>query len=139
MGSISLCCKEFIDFFEAFLAIVVVSIDDRKRSIDDVARRKNSLACSPWFCAAFRKGESLRKVVRFLERIVNFILFTGSVFDMLSEDLLKVMLDDKAHSAEARLISIIQAEIHNDIALFRYLVELLVAAVSAAHSGSHNY
>ena len=57
---------------------------------------------------------------------------------MSLEYILKVMLDDEADSSESRLISVIKAEIHNDVALLGDLVELLVAAVPAAHSGSHD-
>ena len=70
---------------------------------------------------------------------MHFVLFTGSVLNMLSEDLFKIVFDNKAYSAESRLISIIKAEIHYDVALICYLIELFVAAISAAHTGSHDY
>ena len=139
VGSISLCSQEIIDLSEAFLAVVVVSIDDCKRSVDDVSGRENCLACTPRFCAAFREGITRRKIGAFLESVVHFVLLAGTVFDVIFEDVFKVVLDDEAHPAESCLISIIQTEVHDDIALFSYLVELLVAAVSAAHAGSHNY
>ena len=136
---IGLCRKEVIDLYEAFLAVVVICVDDRERGIDVIAGRKYGLACAPWLCASFRKSESFRKIVAFLERVMDVIFFSGAAFDVSSEDFFEVVLYYEADSSESGLISIIQTEVHDDVALIRDLVELLVAAVSAAHAGSHDY
>jgi len=57
---------------------------------------------------------------------------------VLFEDVFKIVLDDEAYPAESRLIGIIKTEIHYYVALIRDAVELLVSAVSAAHSRSHD-
>ena len=70
---------------------------------------------------------------------MHFVLSAGAVLYVFPEDLFKVVLDDEAHSAESRLISIIETEVHNDVALVCNFVELFVAAIPAAHSGSHDH
>ena len=138
MGGISLFCQEFIDLYKAFLA-VIVGVDDRERCIDNVPGGEYSLAGSPWLCAAFREGESLRQVRAFLECVVNFLFFACTVFDVSFEDFLKVMLDNEANSAESRFVCIVKAEVHDDVALLGDAVKLFVAAIPAAHAGSHDY
>ena len=138
MGSVCLCCQEFIYLFKALSAVIVVSVYDGKRSVDDIACRENCLAGAPWLCAAFREAEALRKIAAFLERVVHFILFGCAVFDVLFEDIFKIVLYDEAYPAESRLIGIIKTEIHYDVALIRDAVELLVSAISAAHARSHD-
>ena len=54
--------------FETFLAIVIVCIDDDKRSLDDLLRCKHSLTSSPRFCAAF--WQSSRDIIDILESIL---------------------------------------------------------------------
>ena len=138
MRGICLRREELIDLFEAFLAIVIIGVDDRERSIYDIAGSEDGLTCAPWLGASFRENVSFRKICSLLERIIHLVFFPGTLFDVLSEDVLKVMLDYKADSAESGLIRIIKAEIHYYVALIGYLIELLIAAISAAHAGSHD-
>ena len=45
-----------MDGFEAFLAIVIICIDDNERGLDDLLRCKHSLTGSPRLCTAFRQS-----------------------------------------------------------------------------------
>ena len=101
MRGISLGREEVIDLYEAFLAVVIIGVDDCERSVDDIPCRKNCLACSPWLCAALREGEALRKIGALLKCIVNPVLFAGAAFDVLFEDVFEVVLDYKADPSES--------------------------------------
>ena len=64
-----------MDGLKAFLAIVIVCIDDDKRSLDDLLRCKHSLTGSPRLCTFFR--QSSRNVVDILESVVYSYVVRG--------------------------------------------------------------
>ena len=67
-----------------------------------------------------------------------FVLRAGSFLNVSLENIFKIVLDDKAYSAETGLPCIIETEIHDDVSLLSDLIKLFISAVSAAHACSHD-
>ena len=94
--------------FETFLAVVIVCIDDDKRSLDDLLRCKHSLNGSPRLCPAFR--QSSRDIVDILESVVHsYIMRRANRGNAVSDDFFKLLLgilaDDKYHMIETASIA----------------------------------
>ena len=91
--------------FETFLAVVIVRIDDDKRSLDDLLRCKHGLTGSPRLCPAF--WQSSRDIIDILESIVNSYIMRranggNAITDDLFELFLDILADDKYYMIETR-------------------------------------
>ena len=95
-----------MDGLEAFLAIVIICIDDDKRSLDGLLRCKHSLTGSPRLCTSFR--QSYRNVVDILESVVYSYVVRGAnggnaIADNLFEFLLNILTYNKYYMIETSL------------------------------------
>ena len=99
-----------MDSLEAFLAIVIISINDNKRGINHIFCSKHGLSGSPRFCTAFR--QSPRDVVDILESVVHSYTMrsanrSNAITNNLFELFLDIPADDKHHMIEASLDRIV--------------------------------
>ena len=95
-----------MDSLEAFLAIVIICIDDDERSFNYGLRCKHGLSGSPRLSTTFRKFS--QNIVDILESIVhsNIMERTNScnaITDGLFELLLNILTDNKYHMIETSL------------------------------------
>ena len=54
------------------------------------------------------------------------------------EGVLDLVLDDKDHGLKAGAAGVVEGIVHNDLSVGAHRVDLLHAAVTAAHAGSHD-
>ena len=107
-----------MDSLKAFLAIVIISINDNKRSINHIFSSKDGLTSPPRLCPAFRQNS--RDVVDILESVVHSYIMgranRGNTFtDDLFELFLDILADDKYYMIESSLNCIMNRVIHNDM------------------------
>ena len=103
-----------------------------------VACRQNGVARAPRLLAAFRHRKALRQVIQLLENIFDLHVLRYAVADNLFKVLKKLLLDDEDYLGKARLRGIKNRKIHDNLAVFANGIDLLQAAVTAAHTGRHN-
>ena len=131
-----------MDGLEAFLAIVIISIDDDKRSLDDLLRYKHSLTGSPRLCPAF--WQSSRDIIDILESIVNSYIMRranggNAIADDFFELLLDILADDKYYMIETCLNCIMDGIIHDNVIGSVYRFQLFNSCSEAtADSGCHD-
>ena len=95
-----------MDGLEAFLAIVIVCVNDDERSFNYVLRCKHSLTGSPRLCTACRKFS--RNIVDILKCVVHSYIMRranggNAITDNLFELFLDILTDDKYNMVEACL------------------------------------
>ena len=130
--------EERADLLKRLAAIEIVCVDDDKRRINVVACRQNGVARAPRLLAAFRHRKALRQVIQLLENIFDLHVLRYAVADNLFKVLKKLLLDNEDYLGKARLYGIKNRKIHDNLAVFANGIDLLQAAVTAAHTGRHN-
>ena len=86
-----------MDSLKAFLAIVIIRVDDDKRSLDDLLRCKHSLTGSPRLCPAF--WQSSRDIIDILESIVNsYIMRRANGGNAIADNLFEFLLNTPAQN-----------------------------------------
>jgi len=94
----------FMNSLKAFLAIVIICINNNERCIENILCCKYSLTGSPRFCTSF--WQSSRNIVDILECIIHgYIMCCTDRFNALTDNLFKLFLDvltdDKHHVIES--------------------------------------
>ena len=129
---------------KSFLAIVVVSIDNGERLLDDILAGQNCLAGAPGLAALSGNFVPGGDGVLLLESIGNLNAQVGTglfnaVADGFLESLLNVVADDKDNLVKPGFDGIMDGVIHDDLAVGADSGQLLDAAAKAgADAGCHN-
>ena len=124
----------FADNHEGVAVVEVVAVDDAERLLDDVLTHEYGVVCTPRLLTAFGYGEAFGQGVESLE--AKFTLHLALVFreDLCAELLLEILADDPYDLAESGLDGVVDTVVHDGLAVGAQTVELLKAAVTAAHA-----
>ena len=131
-----------MDSLEAFLAIVIICIDDNERSINHIFRCKDGLTGSPRLCTAFRKFS--RNIVNVLESVIHsYIMRRTNGGNAIADDLFELFLDilanDKDHVVKASFDRIMDGIVHDNVIRSIYWLQLLDSrSEAAANTSCHN-
>ena len=113
---------------KALLAVKIISIDDGKRTVDQISDLDQRMRCTPGLRPASRHGKALRQLIDFLKCIFTICNFFDPVSDDLTEILLDVLTNDKNDLIETGLQRIMHGIVHDDLTRRTELRELLDAA-----------
>ena len=130
--------KKIIERAECPRAVKIVGVDDGERAVDHVPAGAHGVRRAPGLFAPFGNGEPLRHIVRRLEHILHVHPALHMAADDGAEIRLAFLFDDEHDLAEARLVSVVQREVHDDLAVVAYGRDLLEPAEAAAHTGGHD-
>ena len=127
---------------EAFLAVVIVCIDNNKRRIENFLGSKHGLTGSPRFRAAFR--QSARNIINILECIIHCYIMgradgSNTLTDNFFKLLLDILADDKYHMVEACFNGIMDRIIHDDVSSIIHRFQLLDSCSEATADTSCHY
>ena len=132
-------CQKIICHFKCMTSIVVVCIDNRKRTVNLVNTAQDRMTGSPGFYSSLRNLIAFRKIMKILEHISNLYLFTETVADSFAEVLFIFFFNDKYYFFKSCFYSIINGKVHNDMTFSVNGVDLFQTTVAASHSSCHNY
>ena len=119
-------------------AVVVIGIDHRKGAVNEVLGGQHGVAGAPGLDPAFRHGVACGQLFQLLESVFHVHGLRHTVADGGLEGLLDLMLDDKDHGLEACAAGVVERIIHDDLSVGAHRVDLLHAAVTAAHTCRHH-
>ena len=120
-------------------AIIIIRIDDRKRSVYHATAAQHCMPCSPWLYASVRNRKSIRKRIQILVNIRNLHLLRDTRTDPFAEQLLIFLLYNKNHFLESGTHRVIDRKIDNNMTVLIDRVDLLHSAIAASHSCRHYY
>ena len=123
---------------EGLRAVIIIGIDDRKRAVDEVLCSQNGVAGAPGLDTALRHGKTGGQLFQLLEGVLHVHCFRHAVADGSLEGVLDLVLDDKDHGLKAGAAGVVERIVHNDLSVGAHRVDLLHAAVAAAHAGCHD-
>src|SRR5574344_409401 len=133
--------KPISENLERLLAIEIITIDHRKRLMNDIFRHKNCVCCSPRFLSLRVQCELSRNLVKLLsyklelKRLsVEALHMAVFLFYGLFKLLLKVLAYNVNDLAESSLYCVINRIIDNSLAIRTETVHLLESAIAAAHT-----
>ena len=137
--------EPFSEDAERLFSVVVVTVDDCKRFLDDVFCHKDCVCCTPRFYPLRIHFVSLWNLVEFLCHDLKFERFTVRAdkmtvffFNDLFKISLEILSDDINHFSESCLNGIVNGIIYDGFSVRTEAVHLLESSVAAAHSGSKN-
>ena len=138
--AVAVGAQEIIDEPEAFGAVVIVGVDDRKgRIADGLLCRQDRVGRAPGLDAALRHREAFGQFFKLLVGIAHVEPgAAGALPYRRLESVLDLVLDDKDHRLKPGAAGVVQAVIQNCLPRRSHRVDLLQAAVAAAHTGRHN-
>ena len=119
-------------------AVVVIGVDHRKGAVDEVLGGQHGVAGAPGLDPAFRHGVACGQLFQLLESVFHVHGLGHPVADGGLEGILDLVLDHKDHGLEACAAGIVKGIIHDDLAVGAHRVDLLHAAVTAAHTCRHH-
>ena len=119
-------------------AVEVVGVDDREGLAHDPAGGADGVGGSPGLAPALGGGEALREVVEALEGEGGFGFSLELGEDLGAEVVLEVLADDEDDLAEAGADGVVDGVVEDGLAVGAHGVELLEAAVAAAHAGGED-
>ena len=128
-----------VDLLEGFGAVVVVGVDHGEGCVDHITGGQDGMAGAPGLGAAFRHGIALRQVVQVLIGIAHVHNFGQPVADGFLEGVLDLVLDDEHDGLKARAACVVSGIVDDDLAVVTHRVDLLQAAVPAAHTCCHHH
>ena len=128
-----------IDDLEGLGAVVIVRVDDSEGTINEAFCGQHGVAGAPGLDTALGDGEACGQFIQLLESVFHVHALRDAVADGGFESLLDLVLDDKDHGLKACAVGIVQGVLHNGLTLGAHRVDLLHAAVTAAHAGSHDH
>ena len=128
-----------VDDLERLRAVVVVGIDDGEGAVDVGLCGQHRVAGTPGLHAALGDGVALGQLIQLLEGVLHVHHPGHAVADGSFESLLDLVLDDEDDRLEACAAGVVQGIIHDDLTAGTHRVDLLHAAVAAAHAGSHDH
>ena len=138
-GAVRVGGEVIVDDLEGLRAVVVVRIDDRKGAVNEVLGRQHRVAGAPRLDPALRDGKARGQLVELLEGVLHLHDLGHPVADGGLEGLLDLMLDDEDHGLEPGAAGIVEGIIHDDLPVRAHRVDLLHAAVPAAHTSRHDH
>ena len=118
--------------------IKVIGIDGGKRLLDQVFRHQDGVSGAPGFGPAFGDLVAADPGGHVLETVFDRDLAGEFVADRFLEQLLEIAADDKHHLAKTGADGVIDRIFENDLAIRTDRIDLLEAAIAAAHAGSHH-
>ncbi len=126
--------KELADNLETVAVIEIVTVDDTERLVNGLFCHHHGMVGSPRLGAAFGYGVALGKLVEALENELagDFSLVLGEYF--FAEILFEILADYPNNLAETSLNRIIDAVVHDGLAVGTQTVQLLQATVTATHT-----
>ena len=124
---------------EGLRAVIIIGIDDRKRAVDEVLCRQNGVAGAPGLDTALRNGKACGQLIQLLEGIFHVHGLGYTLADGCLESILDLMLDNKDHRLKACAAGIVKGIIHDHLTVRPHRVDLLHAAVAAAHASRHDH
>ena len=132
--------KIFSKNFKRLASVVIIGIDDGKRSLYGFFRAKNGVCSSPRFCPCGRKAYLLvrKKALVCLEHVFRIKIARYTVEQPFTEILFNIFADNIYDFSKAAFLRIIRGKIKKTLAVFSYAVNLLHSTVTASHSGSKN-
>ena len=89
--------------------------------------------------AAFGQGAAFGQVLQLLVGVAHFHEFLGALANGLLERFFDLVLDDEHHGLEAGALGVVERVVHDDLAAGTHRVDLLEAAVTAAHTGRQHH
>ena len=107
--------------------------------MDQVLGRQNSLHRAQGFRTLGGDGAARRQVAELLEGVFHLHTALDHVAHQFAEAVLKVMLDDEYDLVEPRLHGIVDGVEHQHLVMRTHAVNLLVSAVTRAHTGGHDH
>ena len=119
-------------------AVVVIGVDHRKGAVNEVLGGQHGVAGAPGLDPAFRHGVACGQLFQLLESVFHVHGLGHPVADGGLEGILDLMLDDKDHGLEACAAGVVERIIHDDLSVGAHRVDLLHAAVTAAHTCRHH-
>ena len=127
-----------VHHLERLGAVVVIGVDHRKGAVNEVLGGQHGVAGAPGLDPAFRHGVACGQFFQLLESVFHVHGLGHTVADGGLEGLLDLMLDDKDHGLEACAAGVVERIIHDDLSVGAHRVDLLHAAVTAAHTCRHH-
>ena len=127
-----------VHHLERLGAVVVIGVDHRKGAVNEVLGGQHGVAGAPGLDPAFRHGVACGQLFQLLESVFHVHGLGHTVADGGLEGLLDLMLDDKDHGLEACAAGVVERIIHDDLSVGAHRVDLLHAAVTAAHTCRHH-
>ena len=124
---------------EGLRAVIIIGIDDRKGAVDEVLCSQNGVAGAPWLDTALRHGKACGQFVQLLEGVFHLHCLGHPLADGCFKGVLDLMLDDKDHRLKACAAGIVKGIVHDDLTIGAHRVDLLHAAVTAAHASRHDH
>ena len=97
------------------------------------------MAGAPGLDTALRDGKACGQLVQLLERVFHLHRLGHPLADGCFEGVLDLMLDDKDHRLKACAAGIVKGIVHDDLTIGAHRVDLLHAAVAAAHASRHDH
>ena len=128
-----------VDDLERLRAVVVVGIDDGEGAVDVGLCGQHRVAGTPGLHAALGDGVALGQLIQLLEGVLHVHHPGHAVADGSFESLFDLVLDDEDDRLEACAAGVVQGIIHDDLTAGTHRIDLLHAAVAAAHAGSHDH
>ena len=123
---------------ESVLAVVVVCVDDGERLVNQVFRHQHGVNRTIGLRASFRRNKAVRQGIIFLIGVCHFDLLGNLVANQLAEGVRHAALDDENHLIKPCCHRVIDGILQQNFAVRADVVNLLVAAVTAAQSCCHN-
>ena len=120
-----------MDQTEAFLAIIVIGIDDDEGVVDNAAASEQSLTRTPGLGASFGYRKAVGKIIQLLEHVLAGADLFHLVADDLTEISLNVLANDEYDLIKAGRQSVVNRVIHNNLAGGAHMLQLLDAATEA--------
>ena len=124
---------------EGLRAVIIIGIDDRKRAVDEVLCSQNGVAGAPGLDTALRHGKACGQLIQLLEGVFHVHGLGYTLADGCLESILDLMLDNKDHRLKACAAGIVKGIIHDHLTVRPHRVDLLHAAVAAAHASRHDH
>ena len=128
-----------VDDLERLRAVVVIGIDDGEGAVDEGLCGQHRVAGTPGLHAALGDGVALGQLIQLLEGVLHVHHPGHAVANGSFESRFDLVLDDEDDRLEACAAGVVERIIHDDLTVRPHRVDLLHAAVAAAHAGSHDH
>ena len=119
-------------------AVVVVRVDDGEGLVDQLLGGQKRLNGAQRFGALGGNGAALGQIGQFLIGVLHVNLLGDQIADLRLELRFKAVLDDENDLGEAGLDRVVNGVEHQRFVVGTHAVDLLVAAVTGTHTGSHD-
>ena len=136
---ILILCKEIICHLKCMTSIIIIRINNGKRSINHIDTAHDRMSGSPWLHTSFRNCKAFRKIMQILEYKFHLDMLTHTISDSGTEISLILLLYNKYNFFKPCLNSIIDRKINDNVPVLINRIDLLQATISASHTCCHYY